>query len=130
MEKGRRKGGKLAIKASAMTFRSPNADAARWKRNWTSRRQSYVFFNVADLLEAQRLIDLRTHFWQEHIKGQMLSVTFDPRNRMVAGVGAALERKTGGDQDHPTTAVEPAWEAVLVVLRRGSPNSCDGRELC
>jgi hypothetical protein len=32
MKKGRRKGVKLAIKASAMTFQSPNADAARWKR--------------------------------------------------------------------------------------------------
>jgi len=30
----------------------------------TSRRQNYVFFNVTDLLEMQRLIELRKHFWK------------------------------------------------------------------
>ena len=38
-------------------------------------------------------------------------------------VGTPLERKTGGDRDRQTTAVQPRWEALCVVFRRGSTES-------
>ena len=39
----------------------------------TSRRQNYVFFNVTDLLEMQRLIELRKHFWKRTHYGSTAS---------------------------------------------------------
>jgi hypothetical protein len=50
--------------------------------------KSYVFFAAPDFLVTQELVDLKAHSWQEHIKDQMLSTTFDPDNRLVA---ASLE---------------------------------------
>ena len=55
----------------------------------------------------------------------------DARNRLAAG---ELERRWNEKLEEIETTQQRLsslhWEAVFVVLRRGSPNSCDGRELC
>ena len=59
----------------------------------TSRRQNYVSFNVTDLLEMQRLIELRKHFWKEHIMDRQLHIGAQP-TRPDSGPVPTPERET------------------------------------
>ena len=59
----------------------------------TSRRPNYAFFNVTDLLEMQRLIELRKHFWKEHILDRQLHTDAQP-TRPDSGLVPTPERET------------------------------------
>lgn len=53
----------------------------------------YVFFNVTDVLEMQRLIELRKHFWKQHIMDRQLHFGAQP-TRPESGLVPTPERET------------------------------------